>query len=267
MFGRFLRKVFRSKNAPVKARSRSWPRFVPSFDWLEGGVSRFCAEALHTFQKLIRPSRPAPGKKQTAPRLGFEQLEYRVVPAAAWTDLLDYHPNSTALITGTGFKVGETVQLQVLHADGTPSPGDAPWFVVDGAAGDRDGKADGNIQTSWYVGLDCAGATLELTARGLTSGAVAQWEFTDRVTVTAASGGTNLAADKAANAASPQYTTLGNIVIAESGNNKGDFAAGSNKTLILTAPSGWAFNPSAGSVSFTSGRDISAASISVTSST
>ena len=69
-------------------------------------------------------------------------------PAAAWTDLLDYHPNSTALINGTGFAVGETVQLQVLHTDGTPSPGDAPWFVVDGGASDRDGQADGNFQTT-----------------------------------------------------------------------------------------------------------------------
>src|SRR5205823_7482065 len=82
-----------------------------------------------------------------------------------------------------------------------------------------------------------------------------------------ASGGTNLSADKAANAASPQYTTLGNIVLTESGGNKADFATGSNKTLILTAPSGWTFNPSAGSVSFATGKDITAASIAVTSTT
>ncbi len=60
------------------------------------------------------------------------------------------------------------------------------------------------------------------------------------VTVTAASGGTNISADKAANAASPAWTTLGNIVISE--NAKGDFAAGTNQTLILTAPGGWKFN-------------------------
>ena len=53
-------------------------------------------------------------------------------------------------------------------------------------------------------------------------------------------------ADKAANATSPQYTTLGNIVIGESGANKGDFATGTNKTLILTAPTGWSFTPGAG---------------------
>ena len=60
------------------------------------------------------------------------------------------------------------------------------------------------------------------------------------VTVTAASGGANISADKAANAASPAWTMLGNIVISE--NAEGDFAAGTNQTLILTAPGGWKFN-------------------------
>ena len=39
------------------------------------------------------------------------------------------------------------------------------------------------------------------------------------VTVTPASGGTNLSADKAANATLPAWTTLGNIVIAEVAND------------------------------------------------
>ncbi|MFA6408489.1 MAG: hypothetical protein WCW36_03435, partial [Candidatus Paceibacterota bacterium] len=85
------------------------------------------------------------------------------------------------------------------------------------------------------------------------------------VTVTAATGGTNISADKAANAAVPAYTTLGNIIIAE--NSNGDFAASqTNRTLILTAPGGWQFNAGVGSVSFTSNRDINSASVSVTSS-
>src|SRR5439155_3138784 len=130
MFGRFVRKLLRSNKAPAKARPRSWPWFVPSFDRLEWGLSRVYAGALHTFQKLVELSRPARRKKLTSSRLGFEPLECRLVPAAAWTGLLDYHPNSTALITGTGFAAGEAVQLQVLHTDGTPSPGHAPWFVV-----------------------------------------------------------------------------------------------------------------------------------------
>src|SRR6266481_5074423 len=85
------------------------------------------------------------------------------------------------------------------------------------------------------------------------------------VTVTAATGGTNLSADKAQNATSPAFTTLGNIVIAE--NVTSDFAIGTGVTLVLTAPSGWRFNAGVGSVSFQNSRDITTASISVTNST
>jgi hypothetical protein len=88
------------------------------------------------------------------------------------------------------------------------------------------------------------------------------------VTVTAATGGTNLSADRAANATAPQWTTLANIVITEPGNGKQDIGPNqTNATLILTAPTGWAFNPGQGSVTFQSGKDITAATMtSVTSS-
>src|SRR6266446_612709 len=39
MFARILRRLMRSKKAPVRARSRSWPRFIPSFDRLEERVN------------------------------------------------------------------------------------------------------------------------------------------------------------------------------------------------------------------------------------
>ena len=87
------------------------------------------------------------------------------------------------------------------------------------------------------------------------------------VSVTAASGGANVSADKALNGAVPAFTTLGNIVIAEPVNPfKADFATGTNKTLILSAPVGWRFNAGVGSVSFASGNNITAASISVATS-
>src|SRR5437867_1995947 len=86
------------------------------------------------------------------------------------------------------------------------------------------------------------------------------------VAVTAASGGTSLSADRAQNGAAPLFTTLGNIVIAEPGNSKGDIAAGANVTLILTAPSGWSFNAGVGTVSFTTGNDITTASVSAATS-
>src|SRR5439155_2595563 len=91
--------------------------------------------------------------------------------------------------------------------------------------------------------------------------------FTQTVSVarvTAATGGTNISADKATNGFAAAFTTLGNIVITE--NADADFATGSGVTLKLTAPGGWRFNAGAGSVSFDSAGNISAASIAVTSS-
>src|SRR5437667_518044 len=80
------------------------------------------------------------------------------------------------------------------------------------------------------------------------------------VTVTSPTGGNNISADKALNSTNgAAFTALGNIVITEGVNT--DFADGTNVTLILTLPSGWWFNAGVGTVSFTSGRNISAASI------
>src|ERR1041385_7029397 len=93
------------------------------------------------------------------------------------------------------------------------------------------------------------------------------WLFTPQafanVTVTAATGGTGLSADLATNGAAPGFTTLGNIQIQEPSNPKGDFAIGTNVTLILTAPTGWRFNAGVGSVSWAAGNNISTASVSV----
>ncbi|HXJ65850.1 MAG TPA: Ig-like domain-containing protein, partial [Actinomycetota bacterium] len=60
-------------------------------------------------------------------------------------------------------------------------------------------------------------------------------------TTTPASGGTNVSADLAQNGVAPAYTTLGAIVLTEANNN--DFKT--SGTLVLTAPSGWQFNPAA----------------------
>src|SRR5215471_9559734 len=85
------------------------------------------------------------------------------------------------------------------------------------------------------------------------------------VTITSPTGGNNISADKALNSTNgAAFTALGNIVITEGAS--GDFGAGTGQTLVLTPPSGWQFNPGVGSVSFTSGRNITAASIAVTNS-
>src|SRR5438445_450248 len=86
------------------------------------------------------------------------------------------------------------------------------------------------------------------------------------VVITSPTGGNNIPADKALNSTNgAAFTALGNIVITEGVNT--DFANGSGVTLILTIPDGWRFNPGVGTVTFTSGRNISAASISVVTNT
>src|SRR6516225_8021311 len=88
------------------------------------------------------------------------------------TDQPDYPPGSTATITGSGFQAGETVQLQVVNLTnpGDTGPEHDPWTVT--------ADADGNVTTTWYVTEDELGATLKLTATGLSSGATAYTVFT-----------------------------------------------------------------------------------------
>lgn len=61
------------------------------------------------------------------------------------------------------------------------------------------------------------------------------------------------------------FTTMSNIIWDEG--LAGDFAIQSGTTIILTAPAGFQFNPGVGNVVFTTGRDISSATISVTATT
>ncbi|HRB37894.1 MAG TPA: hypothetical protein PK134_03245, partial [Bacteroidia bacterium] len=61
------------------------------------------------------------------------------------------------------------------------------------------------------------------------------------------------------------FLPIGNIVITEGAN--GDFAIQSNKTLILSAPTGFMFQPGSGNVSFLASRNITTASIAVTLTT
>src|SRR5207249_2694912 len=82
--------------------------------------------------------------------------------------------------------------------------GNVPWQVLDGDTSfatpfkddsgtwhyaDLDGHVDGNIQTTWYVESQYAGASLELTATGQTSGLTAQTTFTDAAISSTATGG------------------------------------------------------------------------------
>jgi hypothetical protein len=87
------------------------------------------------------------------------------------------------------------------------------------------------------------------------------------VTITAASGGTNISADKAANSVNPAggaFTTLGNFTLTR--NSSSDFTSGTNVTFIISTPAGWVFN-TGGTVTATRGGGVTVASASVTSST
>ncbi|HEX4373453.1 MAG TPA: hypothetical protein VHZ50_09150, partial [Puia sp.] len=87
------------------------------------------------------------------------------------------------------------------------------------------------------------------------------------VTVTAASGGTGISADKALNgSAGGTYTTLGNITIADNVNT--DFTRNQNNvTFILTVPANWNFKAGTGAVSRTGSTTVTSASIVVTATT
>src|SRR6266700_6075278 len=84
------------------------------------------------------------------------------------------------------------------------------------------------------------------------------------VTVTSPSGGQGISADTAFNSTNGAgFTALGDIVITEGA--AADFAPGTNKTLILTLPDGWRFNTAAAaSASFLNNRDITSASVALT---
>ncbi len=87
-----------------------------------------------------------------------------------------------------------------------------------------------------------------------------------QVSITAATGGINITRSTAVNGSSPAYSTLGDIVITETLDNDIKQSQ-TNNTLILSAPSNWQFNPSAGTVNVTLGSDIQNISMAVSSST
>ena len=83
--------------------------------------------------------------------------------------------------------------------------------------------------------------------------------------ITAATGGTGISADTAANAPSPSWTTLGTIQVRENNGHKDDFGAG-NGSFELTAPAGFEFNAGVGSASAVTNNDINGVLITVSSS-
>lgn len=150
--------------------------------------------------------------------------------ATITTDKEDYPPESTAIITGAGFAAGETVELQVLRIDKNENSGPEhlPWQIT--------ADENGEIATSWDVTIDEAGATLELTATGLSSGEVAKHVFTDS-SVTAATGGNTISAGNVGGA----WTSLTGPTVTETA--VGDLP--SSGTIVLRIPPGFEFDTAA----------------------
>ncbi len=142
--------------------------------------------------------------------------ESSAVPTVS-TDLADYSPGATAIITASGYDIGETIDFQVVHVvdpgtDGVWGTGDdilgdntgsghESWSVTDGIrqvdagtdgvvgttddviSGDLDGVANGTVVTTWYVNPDDSlGATFKLTADG-DAGNSASTSFTDNLSL------------------------------------------------------------------------------------
>src|SRR6266404_5909647 len=105
-----------------------------------------------------------------------------------------------------------------------------------------------------------------LVTLGISLGLMGAANLRADVIVTEPVGGNDVSTDKAVNSTNGAgYVALGNIVLTEGATS--DFSPGNGQTLILTAPGGWRLNPAAAaSVSFLNSRDITAASVAVTTS-
>jgi hypothetical protein len=145
------------------------------------------------------------------------------------TDENDYSPRSSACISGSGFRPGEAVRLQILRidVDDNDYAEHQPWHI----------RADemGRIEAPWFVNTHEAGATLRLTATGVASGLSSEFIFKDAA-ITPASGGAAISADTYTGA----FTPLTGPVIVET--VVGDVSVG---TIILTLPAGFQFDTSA----------------------
>ncbi|MFN5163192.1 MAG: hypothetical protein ACK5IA_15180, partial [Cyanobacteriota bacterium] len=125
-------------------------------------------------------------------RQGWGSWQELLAPSVI-TDKLDYRPGETAMITASGFQPGETITFSIAddpqdHGDDGDADLYQPFSVKDGGAGDLDGKAKGQVVTTWFVPTDDDGsgsgtpdalnASLLLTAIG-SDGLNASTTFTD----------------------------------------------------------------------------------------
>jgi hypothetical protein len=121
-----------------------------------------CTDITRPTDQLSKPEMPRLNVSQgDGPKIG--------------TDKQDYYPGETVVIDGWDWTAGETVRLQIVHVGEGDNelPEHQVWEVT--------ADANGYISSSWMVPLegDENGATLKLTADGVTSLAHAEVLFTD----------------------------------------------------------------------------------------
>ncbi|MFN5220772.1 MAG: hypothetical protein ACK5FE_07690, partial [Cyanobacteriota bacterium] len=95
-------------------------------------------------------------------RQGWGSWQELLAPSVI-TDKLDYRPGETAMITASGFQPGETITFSIAddpqdHGDDGDADLYQPFSVKDGGAGDLDGKANGQVVTTWFVPTDDDGS-------------------------------------------------------------------------------------------------------------
>src|SRR5262249_9646643 len=126
------------------------------------------------------------------------------------TNKEDYAPGEAVLVAGSGFQPGESVILQVLHADtandNQTSDAHAPWYTT--------ADENGNIFSTWTVPVDEDewGALLKLTADGESSSLHAETTFTDATNSLSPRAGT-IAGGTARTITGPSYPTGANFAV------------------------------------------------------
>jgi hypothetical protein len=202
-----------------------------------------------------------PAKRRPAGRLGVEHLETRLVPSAiVTTDRQDYAPGTTAIFTagndanpGLNFQPGETIHFHIDRTDGVPvssPPAIQDWNVTDGVGGfspyqdaggqwwypDTDAAANGQVGTTWYVDPQFAGASLELTVTGQSSGAVARADFTDgSVQTTMVLDGVTSTTTDSFTLKTSNYNLVNNQLVADTNHNRTATVTVGGNTNVPTA--------------------------------
>ena len=176
------------------AKGFGWDDLVERFRFGKGRekARTHALEARERLEKLFG----ATGLKSAA-ESSAEPAESNGVADDSFTvepDKDDYAPGATAEFTVTGVSEGGTVRFEVSDLPGDPGKDGIvnayePFEVTDGGPKDLDGATDGGVIAAWIVPPDpipgdgvpapADGATLEVRATDLTTGATATANFED----------------------------------------------------------------------------------------